>query len=1267
VSGRAPCVIVLAALLAPAVARAQSIPVGPGGEMSSLVGLPFDMPITVDLRARTERLGSFAMRVQWDPAALRLDNVALGSFGALTVNLDTVLQGVVRLAGVNPTGASGLVTVGVMRFTPLAEASSAVDLDLTELFAATSFADLLPSAVVSDGLYCPAVGRYGDIDRDGVANSRDALIALSNAVGLDVSAFNIALGDVDASGAANARDALIILSAAVGLDVSAFRVMRLAGGSCVAEPVVALALSPSDVELIVGQEGVLEARASDPSGALVSVTDATWSSSNTAVAAVTQSGRVLARVPGTAVITARRGADSAQATITVLAGRTLHVVDAVAIGAANRLGWAMLPFATIGEAGAFAAEGDTILVRSGRYDGGSSLPRAVTLLGDTLLDGTRPLIAGYGDPLYAGPGLVLGGGGSVLVRDLAFDNLYSAVELSGPGSARMVGLRGTRLENGIRVLLAMDALRVEGSQLIGRGAEFFDSDGIQAGARVDTLVLEGSELGDFGGYGIYAPAGDSISIKRSSVHDVGLNAVYLGGNGPSVALVVDSSRVQRSFYELFYIQDLRTGVFTNSVLANPDDDLIYQYQENIPDGGMIVLRNDSIVQEGCCYWLDVDGLDSVVVDSVLAVLPYGYSYLYNVGLVRVTRSRLVDLYGTAFNVYYGGSGTGGRVDVRNSTFVGDPRCDQCGDAFYVSYAAVTVDSSTFINLGDGIDAYGDSGISVTNSTFRRVYNGVEWEGNYYAGCTTCDPNVTALLRGNTFDDFNYAVELYDGRIVVDSNTFTSGYDAIDASSDLPIEVTRNTITGVEYGIDADLDDNSAYITIADNVLNDVEYEGIYSSGDYYQFSPGRPRQTILRNVVRCLGTYYYASGISAYSGDMVIQDNQVENCRYGIETYSYSDTALVDSIIGNTVMLPASGYVGIYANGKLRSRISRNVVTGPRIGSFAYGYGGIYLTGDYYLRGSVGLIDSNTVTGVSRYGVFTNYVDTIAIGANTIDSVFNDGTGAVGIQLAGSAMYLAGISGNRVRYSDGNGVEVYNGDTATVQVDSNLIAGNALSGISLTYAQSAQITRNNVTGNRQFGISSGSSGVVSLGLNNIAGNAFGLTSVYALSAPNNWWGDPLGPRCTSGCDPGSTGDSVSTTVSFSPPLASPEPSAPTAAPPALRVAGLRALPGRRTATPPPTVRRSARPAGSLPVIAPPAARVLPPGAPPEVVELVARRQEERARVVAERERVRVEREARRSRQEAEVQARREQRRAERQSREPQAGAAPARPVPGVRP
>jgi hypothetical protein len=1189
--------LALAALLAPAALRAQAIPVRPAGELSSLVGLPFDVPITADMTARAERLGSFALRLTWDPAVLRLDGGVAGSFGSTTVNTDSLAAGILRMAGVNPSGAAGMVTLGIARFTPISGGTTPLGLTLSELYASGSFASLLPSAVVSGGLYCPALGRFGDVDDDGSANSRDALVALSNAVGLDVSAFNIALGDVDGNGATNARDALIILSSAVGLDVSGFRVMRLAGGSCALNAPLTMSVTPSPLDLVLGQSAKLEARAANGSGVLQSLPDVVWKSSAPGVVAVTSDGRVLARSAGSAVVTALRGfTDSAQATITVVPRRTRHVVDALAVNATNQLGSAALPFGTTDEVLGFAQPGDTIELRPGRYPGPIALGADILLLGDTLLDGSRPTIFGVGDPFSAGTGVLAAGTGARRIINVGFENLWNAVEINGPDVVLLRGLRSVAVENGIVTDLPMASLRLERSKIIGRGIENFDSDAIQANYHVDTLVIEDTEIGDFGRSGVYAPDVDSVAISRSNIHDLSYKGLELGGSGTPFSLAMDNSTLQRSGSSLMYFQDVRSAVFTRNVLRVDGERLLYQFQENIPSGGFIAFHGDSIFNSDYS-WLDVQDLDSVTVDSVRAVLPYSSGYISYTPFVRVRGGSFRDACDNVFDIYSGGAG--GVADVRSTVFVGDPRCDLDATGIYTYSMRTTVDSVSFTNMYQAVETDGDSSLTVTNSSFRRVEYGVQFYGNYYVGCTYCaSPTVGLTMRNNTMNGFYYGVEAFDGEMVIEDNTFVGGRSfGVEVGGASAQSIQRNVFDDVDDAIEADLYDSSVTAVIADNILTRATGTVIYVYGASYSDTI-RSRYEILRNLVSCVDN---ADGIDLYYSDATVADNQITGCAYGVYLTQYGDSTLNDSILRNTITLPSgNASAGVYAYGALRTRISNNVIIGDTTGSLYYAL--IWVEGYYYTGyRATTLIDSNTISLSPRDGIVVQYVDTAVVAANSIQDVQQDG-----IRLMYGLRYFAAAQGNTIRRAAGSGVLVYDysGDTTTMQVDSNTISGSG-TGIDFEYGNGL-FTRNTITGSLSQGIylSPYISFAGGIALNNISGNAFGLRDNSEGSyAINNWWGDDRGPRCASECDPASLGDSVTNSWAVFPWLLAPNASSPPPAPRALattvarapRVVASRALPAPEMSLPPARTAAPERPARRQPAVAVAAATRIPAG------------------------------------------------------------------------
>ncbi|MGD0484614.1 MAG: dockerin type I domain-containing protein, partial [Gemmatimonadales bacterium] len=549
----------LGALAAPGRLAAQQIHVGLGGQLSSVVNVPIVIPIVADLTGRSEKLGSYSLRLQWDTLVLRITGGADGTFGSPTVNQDSLAFGILRMAGVNPAGASGLITLVNIQLLPLVKATTTLKFTLTGLYAAGTFADLLPSAVWADGIYCPARGLWGDIDGDGNANSRDALIALSNAVGLDVSAFDIGLGDVNGDGQTNATDALIILSNAVGVDVSRFRVLRIAGGCGSSNAAIALSITPTAADtLIKGQSVQFEAWAADSAtGALQSVANPTWKSSAPMVLVIGPDGKASARDTGTAVVTALRGTrDSAQTTVHIIARRTSHWVDAAAVNAKNRLGTTNLPFGSIEEGQQFAQDGDTLRIRLGRYEianGTLNLSRPIVLIGDTAADGSRPVLAPDSSSNgYDQDAIDIGGAGRFEVQNLAFSGVYYGVYVYGADCVLLRGVRMQTYREGVYLDSPAHCLRIERSVILGPelpyegappvhspvarsagSAAYYSNSGpgVDVEAPLDTLTIEDTEIGGFD-YGVMLwTQPDSTTIRRSHLHDFNFAAVTTYSDG----------------------------------------------------------------------------------------------------------------------------------------------------------------------------------------------------------------------------------------------------------------------------------------------------------------------------------------------------------------------------------------------------------------------------------------------------------------------------------------------------------------------------------------------------------------------------------------------------------------------------------------------------------------------------------------------------------------------------------------------------------------
>ena len=170
-------------------ASAQTITARVGGELAGFVDSTVTVPVVVDMSgAGGSLLGSYTARLTWDPGVLALGCCGFAStFGTPVVNTDSAAQGVIRFGSISSTGGSGLLTLAQFPFVVTTPGPSDVTLTFSEMSAATSYADLLPLLSTFSGTFCVARGRWGDLDDDGQANSRDALAILSSVIGLTIS------------------------------------------------------------------------------------------------------------------------------------------------------------------------------------------------------------------------------------------------------------------------------------------------------------------------------------------------------------------------------------------------------------------------------------------------------------------------------------------------------------------------------------------------------------------------------------------------------------------------------------------------------------------------------------------------------------------------------------------------------------------------------------------------------------------------------------------------------------------------------------------------------------------------------------------------------------------------------------------------------------------------------------------------------------------------------------------------------------------------
>jgi hypothetical protein len=1133
---RAPVVLGLAVVVSAGAggvrrAAAQQIPIRLGGFTSSLVGVPFDVPLEVDMSARSDKLGSFSLTLRWNPARLQFVSGQPGNFGDLRSSPDSVAadSGVIRLTGVNPAGVGGHVVLGIARFMPLTTTADTFKLNVTELYAAGTFADLLPSATWGDRAYCNALGRYGDMNGDGIVNSGDALEVLTYATGATIP-HSPTPGDVDGDGVTGARDALIMLASGIQLDVSGFRVYLPVPGACAALQRPLLALTPGNVTLDLGQRVRYAAYATDSTGATVAVTDLAWSSSNPGVATVDSAGQVSAVAAGTTTVAVRRtSGTNASVVVTVLARHT-HWVDAFANpDPTNELGAPQLPFRSIAQGLAYARPGDTVRVRPARYDEAPQITQRVTLIGDTTPSGTRPLLVPPNPNAYTGINVTATT--SVAIENLAIEGFETGV-LS---SATM----DTLLAEGLRVLLpagicgsaievtSPTTLIVRGSQLVGDGQIYGCASGVQVDGVAQTVVLQNDRITDFGYYGLYVSSADSVAVLGSE-----LSENYYGmfaDAQTNLALVVDQSRFKDNYYNGIQAQDLRAAVVSHSVVGDSvyyDNAMTLYGDQN--GAGYVRVVGDSIRTAGQ-DWIDAYGLDSVVVDSLRVWGQTGDGYFSSVSLVRVTTSSFEAMY------YYASAinANGGRVVVDSVSVTGSPTCSRCSYGIEAYQSPVSVNRFAGSNLNYGLYV-SDSSATLTSSAFTNVYAGV------YAYSSTARPRVA--VRHVNMNGTYYGVETYNTVTVVDSSTFTSGggYDEGVYTYGGGVDTVRyNTATGLDYAFE--LDDTLAYA--ANNTVNAPRSEGFYQAA-----STALPTDTslFLNNTVVC-DSYGAANvgGIEVYTTSHRVQGNTVTGCNWGI--YGQADTSLRAIVRGNTVSVPsAATYPGIeeYAYGRME------VVGNTVIGGGPSNGGAIVLQSGVP-RAKFARADSNLVQAPQAYGIFAASVDSLVVRGNTIEDLTEPccSTNPGGISL-GQVTYGARVVGNTLRRMHGAGVSINQStDTATAKVDSNAVSAADTAAVRVL-AGNLTMTGNNIQNNVRDGLSIlPLYGVYSVHSNAFKGNgryAVASTSNSTVDATQNWWG------VDGGVPPGQAGaDSVSGIIDASAPLSTAPSGLPALAPPPL--------------------------------------------------------------------------------------------------------------------
>ncbi|MDX1449893.1 MAG: dockerin type I domain-containing protein, partial [Acidimicrobiia bacterium] len=180
------------------------------------------------------------------------------TFNNVQVRTDSTGLGIVYVAGINVAGVDSVRNLFdlVLDHSFLLGTTSPIVVQPMQMSGIQpAFRDLLSTTTVvtENGLYCAATGRWGDLDNDGFANSRDGLAVLTDVVGLPTAGFDLTRADVSNDGVGNTLDALVLISHAVGLEIPGMRVLLPVAPGCAQATTPQLTLDPDTVELVPGQ------------------------------------------------------------------------------------------------------------------------------------------------------------------------------------------------------------------------------------------------------------------------------------------------------------------------------------------------------------------------------------------------------------------------------------------------------------------------------------------------------------------------------------------------------------------------------------------------------------------------------------------------------------------------------------------------------------------------------------------------------------------------------------------------------------------------------------------------------------------------------------------------------------------------------------------------------------------------------------------------------------------------------------------------------
>ncbi len=210
-----------AALALPRLALAQGYTVYFGEPADTALGLipggETRIPVRASYLCSTVKAGRFTIR--YDTTVVTFVGVVPGAL--MPISTSSPGPGLYSVSDTGTVCGSDVVLFSLRAVLRASRSGMFIWTTVDSLTLSTYTGDQARTERTQIAQFCHATRLFGDIDGDGSIDSRDALIALSAAVGLPIpNTFNLAIGDVDRSGLVNSGDALLMLSWAIGLPIT---------------------------------------------------------------------------------------------------------------------------------------------------------------------------------------------------------------------------------------------------------------------------------------------------------------------------------------------------------------------------------------------------------------------------------------------------------------------------------------------------------------------------------------------------------------------------------------------------------------------------------------------------------------------------------------------------------------------------------------------------------------------------------------------------------------------------------------------------------------------------------------------------------------------------------------------------------------------------------------------------------------------------------------------------------------------------------------